>query len=155
MSKETDKKQERPASPWVTELLADATEAINGVHDPAADAQAQVDTAVAALDQAAGNIPAPYVYDTETTEMARTFVNQIDRLNRLISEDDTEIAFTEKDRDRRIHELQLRYEEEQNAILNDAAQMIAIANARRTDRVNARNAAEKVVEAMRSGGPKA
>lgn len=135
----------------LSELLANATDAING-RDPAADAQSQVDTAVAALDQAADQPPAPYAYDTETTEMARTFVNQIDRLNRLISEDDTEIAFTEKDRDRRIHELQVRFEEEQNAIISDAAQMIAIANARRTDRVNARNAAEKVVEALQTKG---
>lgn len=114
-------------------------------------AQSQVDSAVAALDaEASAQPPAPYVYDTETQEVARSFTNQIGRLSRLISEDDGEIDFVEKDRDRQMHELQMRYEQEQEAILNNSRQALEIVNARRRDRVNARGAIQKTIDALQA-----
>jgi len=118
--------------------------------DIMANAIETLDTEAAAVEQAPppAPTPAPYHYNTETTEVARTFVNQIDRLSRLIHEDDTEIEFNEKERDRLIHELQVRFEEEQEAVLSNCRQANSIAMARRADRVNARGAIQRTVDAL-------
>lgn len=128
------------SKPEMTDVLANTD---------AATAQDQVDSAITTLDAEAGaQPPAPYVYDTETTEVARSFTNQIGRLSRLVVEDDQEIEFVEKDRDRQMHELQMRYEQEQEAILNNSRQALEIVNARRRDRVNARGAIQKTIDAL-------
>jgi len=132
--------------PTMTDVLNRAAADHNA--DIMASAIETLDTEAAAVEQQAPPAPAPYVYNTETTEVARTFVNQIDRLSRLISEDDAEIEFNEKDRDRLIHELQVRFEEEQDAILSNCRQANAIAMARRSDRVNARGAIQRTVDAL-------
>lgn len=125
--------------PEMTDVLANTDAAI---------AQDQVDSAITTLEQEAPP-PAPYVYETETQEVSRSFTNQIGRLSRLISEDDQEIDFVEKDRDRQMHELQMRYEQEQEAILNNSRQALEIVNARRRDRVNARGAIQHTIDALR------
>lgn len=128
------------SKPEMTDVLANTDAAI---------AQDQIDSAVATLDAEAGaQPPAPYVYDTETQEVARSFTNQIGRLSRLISEDDGEIDFVEKERDRQMHELQVRFEQEQEAILNNSRQALEIVNARRLDRFNARSAIQHTIDAL-------
>src|SRR5215217_3820870 len=134
--------------PTMTDVLNRAEADHNA--DIMANAIETLDTEAAAVEQAPppAPTPAPYHYNTETTEVARTFVNQIDRLSRLIHEDDTEIEFNEKERDRLIHELQVRFEEEQEAVLSNCRQANSIAMARRADRVNARGAIQRTVDAL-------
>src|SRR5215217_4315379 len=116
--------------PTMTDVLNRAEADHNA--DIMANAIETLDTEAAAVEQAPppAPTPAPYHYNTETTEVARTFVNQIDRLSRL------------------IHELQVRFEEEQEAVLSNCRQANSIAMARRADRVNARGAIQRTVDAL-------
>ena len=136
MTKPDTKTIEQEGSEPLTTILASA------------EAAAQVEHASQSLTREVTT----FSYDTETTEVARTFVNQIDRLTRLIVEDDEEIEFVEKERDRQMHELQLRFEREQDDIMNNARQGVEIAGARRKDRFNARAAVQKVVDELKGNG---
>ncbi len=137
-----------PEEPTMSDVLARADA------DHHADVMA---TAIETLEQEASDAAPPaiptdeFVYNTETTEVARTFTGQIERLSRLIKEDDEEIAFNEKERDRLMHELQLRFEAEADSIIGNCRQSNQIVIARRKDRANARGAVQKVVDALQEG----
>jgi phosphoenolpyruvate-protein kinase (PTS system EI component) len=135
------------SEPTMTDVLNNADQAATHI----AEVTRQLEVS-AGVDDAPALSPAPFVYQTETQEVARNFISQIERLSRLLAEDDDEIAFLDKERDRTMHEAQLRFEEEQDAILNNHRQASEIVMARRADRANARGAVQKVVDNLQQNG---
>ena len=91
----------------------------------------------------------PFVYNTETVEAARTFINQIDRLNRLVTESDEELRFLDEQRQRQAEEIEARFDTEMAELDNNHQQAKSIVAARRDDQVKARAAIQKVVDNLR------
>lgn len=87
-------------------------------------------------------------YNTETTEAARALIGQIDRLNRLITEDDAEQVYLDSEHDRQTIELAQRHAQEQQALNEAHTNAVTLIAARRADRTAARDAYEAVVSGL-------
>jgi hypothetical protein len=119
-----------------------------------AEARAQIEAfateigMTAAAEATASRKQVALVYNTETTEAARTLIGQVDRLNRLIKEDDDELAHLADEYSRQVDELERRYEEERAALMEASEEAGAHIRERRADRERARRAFQAVIDGL-------
>lgn len=123
--------------PTMSDVLTQATEQI---------AMDGAEAAIETVEQAP--TPAPFVYDTESTEMARMLINQIDRLGRLLSEDDAELDHIGSEYLRQHDDIVRRHDEELKALFDARQEAERIVRARRADREHAQSAARHTVQGL-------
>lgn len=126
-----------------------------------AEARAKVDAivdgptseiaAIAATEAEAQRSPA-IIYNTETTEAARTLLNQVGRLDRLISEDDSELAHIADEYSRQSDDIERRYEDERRSLMEASSNASELVRERRRDRETARAAFNRVLDGLQEKG---